>query len=436
MFESVKVAAFAVVFFYCNLHSVALADPSPRSPTISGQVIQARSGEDIALVEAPLPRNVEVLQDVKAGDVIRTNELGQIALLFADRTQIRLSRNSVLVVKEVRADGGVTLDLNSGEMYGRAARGGSGVTINTPSAGAAIRGTDWTLSVSATRTTLSVIEGIVDLANAQGKVTVTEGESAAATLGSAPSKIVTVGKNIREQMLFNIRLNSAFDQSMSSTADVRRLADADRRLNSTSRSRWRTDDYVLAAEVAFGRVGRNAAQTAIADARTRTLSREQNARLFLIEGKVAAHDHRYKEATSLFDRAHSGLRGNARTEAEYLAYFARALANPTRAYTPPASSGSLAAVLGQDTIAAILQSPQKALDVLKRHEGQYGNDVRYQAAIANRALLASDFETMAAAIAKGEKLDPDDARRKGFVPQLRQGRYKGSSGRSAPRRRA
>ena len=169
MSRTIPRTAITAVALLLTASSQAFADPAPRTPTISGQVIQTRTGEDIALVEAPSPRNVEVLQNVKAGDVIRTNALGQVALLFADRTQIRLSRNSVLVVKEVRADGGVTLDLNSGEMYGRAARGGSGVTINTPSAGAAIRGTDWTLSVSATKTTLSVIEGLVDLANAQGK---------------------------------------------------------------------------------------------------------------------------------------------------------------------------------------------------------------------------------------------------------------------------
>ena len=409
MFSTIPRTAMTAIALLSTAGSQAFADPAPRTPTIFGQVIQTRTGEDIALVEAPSPRHVEVLQNVKAGDVIRTNALGQVALLFADRTQIRLSRNSVLVVKEVRADGGVTLDLNSGEMYGRAARGGSGVTINTPSAGAAIRGTDWTLSVSATKTTLSVIEGVVDLANAQGKVTVAEGESAAATLGSAPSKIVAVGKNIREQMLFNIRLRSAFDQSITSTAEVRRLADADRRLNALPRSRWQSTDYALAAEVAFTRTGREAAKQAIAEARMRRLSREDDARVSLIGGKIAAHDHRYKEAAALFDRARAGLKGEARVEAEYQAYFARSLATPTRSFTPPARSGSLASVFGEDMLTAVLQSPQKAVDVLKRNENRFGDDVRYQAAIANRALLASDFDTMAAAIAKGEQIDPNDA---------------------------
>ncbi len=183
-----------------------LADPVPRAPAISGQVIQTRAGEDIELVEEGGFRGVEVRQDVKAGDVIRTNSLGEIALLFADRTQIRIARNTVLVVRDVREDGGVTIDLESGELFGRAARGGSGVTINTAAAAAAIRGTDWTMSVSGTRTTLSVIEGLVDLTNQRGSVSVAQGEAASATIGSAPSKIIQVGKGIREQMLFNVRV--------------------------------------------------------------------------------------------------------------------------------------------------------------------------------------------------------------------------------------
>ena len=140
------------------LGAIAYADPIPRTPAISGQIIQTRTGEQIELVEAPSLQAVEIRQDVKAGDVIRTNAYGQIALLFADRTQVRVARNSVLVVKDVRSDGGVTLGLETGQIFARATRGGSGVSVETGAATAAIRGTDWTMSVVGSRTTLSVIE--------------------------------------------------------------------------------------------------------------------------------------------------------------------------------------------------------------------------------------------------------------------------------------
>ena len=60
-----------------------------RPPAISGQIVPTRAGEEIELVETPSFRGAEARQDVEAGDVIRTNAYGQIALIFADRTQMR-----------------------------------------------------------------------------------------------------------------------------------------------------------------------------------------------------------------------------------------------------------------------------------------------------------------------------------------------------------
>jgi hypothetical protein len=58
----------------------------------------------------------------------------------------------------------------------RAERGGTGVTVETPAASAAIRGTDWTMTVDASgRTSLVVLEGLVELSNAFGSVRVAEG---------------------------------------------------------------------------------------------------------------------------------------------------------------------------------------------------------------------------------------------------------------------
>lgn len=387
--------------------SIAHADPVARSPVISGQIVQTRAGEEISLVERQSLQNLEVLQDVKAGDVIRTNSIGQIALLFADRTQIRLGRNSTLLVKKIRADGGVSLDLKSGQMFGRAARGGAGVTIDTPAAAAAIRGTDWTLTVTGDRTTLSVIEGLVDLTNPQGAVSVSNGETAAATLGSAPSKIVIVGADIREQMLYNLSLRTVFSNAHVSAANAGRLRTEQDRLASLPETQWTIEDQVLAAEVAFARKGRDAAAQAIASARRQRLNARHQARLTFIEGQLAADNRRYAEAAGLFDRAQKSLRGDQRVSAQYLSYFAKSLANPTKIFPPPATnSASLASVMGEELIAAVVESPKKALQVLNAAESRFGNDVRYQVAIANRAMLASDFTAAALAIEKGETLDP------------------------------
>ena len=78
------------------------AEPLPRTAPVSGAIISARSGETAVLVPSPNVRRAEVLQQLKAGDVLRTGNTGALAIVFADQTQIRLGRNSVFVVREVR----------------------------------------------------------------------------------------------------------------------------------------------------------------------------------------------------------------------------------------------------------------------------------------------------------------------------------------------
>ncbi len=111
------------------------------------------------------------------------------------------------------SDAGTTdLTLQAGTIWARAARGGSGVDVKTPAAVAAIRGTDWSLTVDGSgKTGLVVLEGVVELKNAQGSVTVRQGEGAVASIGQAPTKFVLVNSNDREQMLFYLTLRDAFN---------------------------------------------------------------------------------------------------------------------------------------------------------------------------------------------------------------------------------
>ncbi|GGE04159.1 TonB-dependent receptor [Aureimonas endophytica] len=344
---------------------------------------------------------------MKAGDVIRTNAYGQIALLFADRTQVRVARNSVLVVKDVRADGGVTLGLEGGQIFARATRGGTGVSIETAAATAAIRGTDWTMSVAGSRTTLSVIEGVVELRNPQGAVTVREGESAAATLGSAPTKVVISGGDIREQTLFHLSLRNAFELFPSSSLDQRATAQEAARLADVPLDRRTAEDRVSAAEIAYERDGREAARAAIAEARRSRLTAAQEARLLLLDGQFAAYGRRYREAVRLFERAEPKLTGERRVKARYLAYYARSLADPSRAATPPASDpGSLTALIGEAVTVAFLRSPRDALALLKAAEPRFGDNPEFQASLADIAFLVDDDATGEAALAKAEALDP------------------------------
>ena len=81
----------------------ATADIFPRTSTPAGSVISRKSGEEVSFIDLPSWRGVDVHQDLLPGDTLRTNAEGHLALLFADNTQIRMARNTTLVVKQVGA---------------------------------------------------------------------------------------------------------------------------------------------------------------------------------------------------------------------------------------------------------------------------------------------------------------------------------------------
>ncbi|MCQ0986165.1 FecR domain-containing protein [Jiella marina] len=385
------------------------AEPVPRAAPAAGTVIATRLGEEIELVEAPSWRGVEVLQDVKTGDVLRTNATGQLAILFSDQTQVRVGRNSTLLVKERVAGGDTRLVLEQGQIFGRAARGGTGVFVETAAATAAIRGTDWSMQTEGDRTTLMVLDGEVEFFNPQGSVTLRQGEAAAATLGQAPARIVIVADDFHEQMLVNLSLRGAFESFPAASLPNRSLVAERDRLAALPPSRRSAEDRVLAAEIAADRDGRQEAETAIAAARSVELTSEQSARLDLLAANIAGARQDYVQAADLYARALPHLKGEKRTTATYLLYFARSLAEPTKAPLPPQPDpNDRVSVVGEAIIAAMLRTPKDALKVLQDAEPRFGNDPEYVAALAKVAMLAGDFETARKATERAYVLDPTD----------------------------
>ena len=64
----------------------ALSEVLARKATPAGSVIARKVGEEARFIEISDWRTVELHQDLLAGDVLRTNALGQLAILFSDRT--------------------------------------------------------------------------------------------------------------------------------------------------------------------------------------------------------------------------------------------------------------------------------------------------------------------------------------------------------------
>jgi hypothetical protein len=135
-------------------------------------------------------------QALAAGDFVRTREAARMALLFADQTQVRLHQNTVLQVKALATagQGTTTLRLEAGRAWTQTRRPpGSPLELQTPAATAAIRGTDWHISVEPDgRTLLTVLSGTVEFGNPLGTLTLSANESAYAEVGKAPVKLMLV----------------------------------------------------------------------------------------------------------------------------------------------------------------------------------------------------------------------------------------------------
>lgn len=143
--------------------------------------------------------NAVVREMLPAGAWVRTGALGQMALLLADQTQLRLNQNSMVQIRQLGSgDVSTQLELNAGRVWSQSKRRAPGVaprasapavTVSTPNATAAIRGTDWEMEVDAEgRTRLTVLHGEVELYNAQGRISVRDNEQAWVEKDKAPVK--------------------------------------------------------------------------------------------------------------------------------------------------------------------------------------------------------------------------------------------------------
>lgn len=140
-----------------------------------------------------------VRERVASGGWVRTGDFSQMALLLGDQTQLRLNQNSLLQIRKIgEGETPTSLDLKAGRVWTQAKRRAPGVgptsaapalTVQTPNATAAIRGTDWDLAVDDNGVaTLTVLSGEIDFYNEFGRVRVGASEQATVRPGEAPLK--------------------------------------------------------------------------------------------------------------------------------------------------------------------------------------------------------------------------------------------------------
>ena len=389
----------------------SVAGVAVRSAPAAGAIVAAKGGEEVLFVAERGWRPALVTQAVLAGDTLRTGAIGTLALLFSDRTQMRVGRNSTLVVKAAAAAGPTELSLTEGAVWARAQRGGGAVIIDTPAATTAIRGTDWSVNVDGARTTLTVFEGVVEMTNPQGTLTVSAGEAAMATIGGAPTRVYGVNPPDRQQMHYYRTLRDVFDMLPASPLGRREMRAVRARLEAIPPAARSAEEWLTLAEVSLAVTGRQAAAAALAQARAQPLSAAQQARADLLEALIAGSELRYREAQRLFEAAEPRLDGRRRASAVYGRFFAAALADPTVAVDPPSEALAATdpyAALARAWLAGFTDGLEAELEVLRAAEARFPDAVVLPAERVQTALLLDRRDEMREAAERARAIDPDD----------------------------
>ena len=162
--------------------------PAGRIVSLSGSVSITKGSSKI---------QAKPFQTLDAGDVVATGANSRVAILLKDESLVKLNANSQITIKDVvptikPVSAGTTdktkIQHNSGEMWVRTKNRPGKMEIDTKSGSAAIRGTEFIIKTTDDKTQLLLVEGVAELSNSLGSVTVAQNEEAEATPNTAPVK--------------------------------------------------------------------------------------------------------------------------------------------------------------------------------------------------------------------------------------------------------
>jgi tetratricopeptide (TPR) repeat protein len=170
-----------------------------RIVSVQGQVEVSGDGGQQWITAVPF-------QELRRDDTIRTGERSRVSILLADESLLKMDAGTTLGLQDVVPSSKISLGaavkaalvkahqslyrLMKGRVWFRA---GGAFTVETPSASIGVRGTELGIEVKADgETVLSMLEGLAEMWNPHGRVSVSAGEMGLARPGVAPVKRLLV----------------------------------------------------------------------------------------------------------------------------------------------------------------------------------------------------------------------------------------------------
>ena len=129
-------------------------------------------------------------QSLAVHDRLRTGEDSRAAVRMTDLSILRMDElTTIEIIPPATASDKATLNLEGGTSYFFSREKSRETRVQTPAANGAIRGTEFVVSVANNgSTTLTMIDGQVELSNAHGSLVVNSGEQAKVDVGGVPRK--------------------------------------------------------------------------------------------------------------------------------------------------------------------------------------------------------------------------------------------------------
>ncbi len=125
------------------------------------------------------------------GDMLRAPERSRAALFLINEATLRLDQNTTISFSSVEREKTSLIDVLNGivHFFSRVPRT---LKVSTPFVNGSVEGTEFLVEVEANRTSMTVFEGHVALANEAGSLTLAKGQSAVTEKGKAPVIIARV----------------------------------------------------------------------------------------------------------------------------------------------------------------------------------------------------------------------------------------------------
>ncbi|MGQ0658852.1 MAG: tetratricopeptide repeat protein [Chromatiales bacterium] len=412
----------ALLFFAWTVSS---SGEEPRAIASAGGIVSAHGDEQIRPADRDRWHRIDAGQSVSAGDTLRTGPYGALSVLFRDETQIRIHRNSVFEIEDVRSGDAVgpsRFRLLSGSVWSRAKALLRSVAaqvtpqqrvieIGTPTATIGIRGTDWHVSVEPGRSALTVLSGQGEMFNEFGSVTVTGGELGVAEAGRAPSKRVIV--DLRDRPLIVVETSLAWIDTLSITG--RPSGEIKRELERLMASAAAGD---VATRLARAEAAYDLGEYAVVRDEVKAIqqgapaSGEARGRLQLLQGMLKLRERDYGMANRLLQQAYPQLGGRAQVIAQLGQ--AGVLIEEDKFKQAEGLLDRLAAQQGQYPEVHLMRiwltsfsgAQQQAIALALEGERRFPTDARFPALLAHLYFLTDQRSEMKAAFERALSMDP------------------------------